>query len=153
MNILQNVNIQSCEDNTYFEHVIQGIQHMKLDAQELKPTEFLIALLNHQTLLGFGRLREYPSAFEICSVGVFEPFRNKGIGKKIIQALLEKKFTSTQVEQSEKDIYIVTIIPNYFAKIGFHITPNFPSEIAKKWHYCTTQLQVQEPYVVMKFNR
>lgn len=148
MNTPLNIHIQPCTNDVYFEQVLQGIQQMQLDARNLNPNEFVIALLNHQILVGFGRLREYPSSCEISSVGVFEPYRNKGIGKKIIHTLIENKSASVP---SEKNLYVVTILPDYFAKIGFRITKNFPSEIAEKWHYCTSQLKVPTPYVVMKW--
>jgi hypothetical protein len=64
-----NYSIVSCTEN-YFEQVIKGIEIMQLDNRELKMNDFLIALVENTILAGFGRIRKYSNAAEVCSVGV-----------------------------------------------------------------------------------
>lgn len=125
-----------------FESVKKYIKEFELDDQMLKQKEFL-TISNESGLLGFGRLREYGSFSELCSLGVIKKERGKGIGKKLSKAL---------IEQIAQPIYLVCIIPSFFIKYGFSICTDFPREIREKLNYCVSSLSVEEPYVVMKKN-
>jgi N-acetylglutamate synthase-like GNAT family acetyltransferase len=145
-----NYSIVPCTEN-YFEQVIKGIEIMQLDNRELKMNDFLIALVESSILAGFGRIRKYTNVAEVCSVGVFEKYRNNGIGKSIIQQLI---YNFTIIQKNTLPIYVVTIIPKYFEKLGFEIVKeaSYPKEIYDKWLYCVSELPVPEEYVIMRFN-
>lgn len=104
--------------------------------------EFLVVTENHE-LLGFGRIRNYTNCSELCSLGVVEPERLKGIGKELVKQLILK---------AEQSLYLVCIIPEYFERIGFKIVTEYPPEMADKLNYCTAELVVPENYVVMKYD-
>lgn len=123
-----------------FKQVCQYIQAFELDDRQLKKEEFCIASANGQ-LLGFGRLRQHSDCTELCSLGVIESHRHKGIGTAVTQALIGK---------AKGTVYLVCIIPGFFTPLGFQEVTDFPSSIRQKLDYCTQSLPVPEPYVAMK---
>lgn len=125
-----------------FEEVKKFIRTFELDNRELKQTEFLVEQKGPE-LLGFGRIREYNGFSELCSLGVIEHQRLKGIGKKLCQALIKK---------TNQPLYLVCIIPEYFSSFGFTICNEYPAEIKNKLDYCIGSLPVEETYVVMKLS-
>lgn len=131
--------IGSCSSEQ-FTLVKNYIKAYELDDRELIADQFLVATLNDQ-LVGFGRIREYPLCAEMCSLGVVEEYRNKGVAKALAKALIKK---------TNKPLYLVCIIPQFFTEFGFEICTSYPPELANKLHYCTSELVVEEPYVVMK---
>ena len=116
------------------------ISDYELDNRELLHTQFLVYKKSN-TILGFGRIRNYANFDELCSLGVIEPERNKTIGKKIVNALIQKSLS---------ELYLVCVIPEYFEPIGFKIVNEFPNEIFDKLNYCTNTLVVEGVYVAMK---
>ena len=145
-----NYSIVPCTEN-YFEQVIKGIEIMQLDNRELKMNDFLIALVENNILAGFGRIRKYTNVAEVCSVGVFEKYRNNGIGKSITQQLI---YNFTIIQKNTLPIYVVTIISKYFEKLGFEIAKeaSYLKEIYDEWLYCVSELPVPKEYVIMRFN-
>lgn len=69
-------------------------------------------------IVGIVQLREFENFFFLDALGVIKEFRKKGIGKLLLEAMLKKTY---------KDLYIYTIIPNFFKKFGFKTvaTPDF----------------------------
>ncbi|GIV26360.1 MAG: hypothetical protein KatS3mg027_0174 [Bacteroidia bacterium] len=132
----------------FFEQVKAGIEAMWLDNRCLEYKQFLVAIHSNNDVLGFGRIREYPDCSEICSVGVFEAYRNQGIGKSIVKKLIEEF-----LKRNDKPIYVITVIPKFFEKLNFKvINEPFPKAIQEKLDYCIQDLPVPEAYVVMRFN-
>jgi len=125
---------------TDLEIIKNHISDYELDNRELLHTQFLVYKKSN-TILGFGRIRNYANFDELCSLGVIEPERNKTIGKKIVNALIQKSLT---------ELYLVCVIPEYFEPIGFKIVNEFPNEILSKINYCTNSLVVEGVYVAMK---
>lgn len=122
-----------------FKQICLFIKEYELDDRDLKQEQFTIALCD-DVLLGFGRLRKHTNCLELCSLGVVAAFRNKGIGKALVNKLLEN-FT--------KNIYLVCIIPDFFIPFGFREVKEYPTSIQNKIEYCTQELKVPEPYVAM----
>lgn len=115
------------------------IAEFELDSRDLKKEQFIIALHNDE-LLGFGRLREHIDCSELCSLGVVASYRKQGIGKAIVNKL---------IENSQKKIYLVCIIPDFFEPFGFLKVEKYPPSIIAKIEYCTSDLKVPETYVAM----
>lgn len=133
-----------------FEAVQRYVNELHLDNREMQYHQFVVAFLKN-TIIGFGRIREYDDSAEICSVGVLEPFRNKGVGKKLVYALIDNFYQNNKFNR--KNLYVVTIIPPYFEKFGFEITEQFPKSINDKLQYCISHLSVPEKYAVMMLTR
>lgn len=135
--MMPEINICSLKE---FEEVKQKIEDFDLDNRNLKVEEFLV-IKNSNGLLGFGRVREFETCSEMCSLGIIEGKRDSGLGKLLTEALIAK---------AQKTIYLVCIIPHYFEPFGFKPCDTFPAEIQDKLNYCTESLVVPETYVVMR---
>lgn len=115
------------------------IQQFELDDRNLQQEEFIAAFRENE-LVGFGRLREHSDCIELCSLGVVTEHRRQGIGKAIVSEL---------IKQTNKDIHLVCIIPDFFTPFNFRIVQNYPFAIQDKLNYCTHELVVPETYVAM----
>lgn len=115
------------------------IQQFELDDRNLKQEEFTAAFRENE-LVGFGRLRQHSDCIELCSLGVVTNHRRKGIGKAIVNELIQR---------SKSSIHLVCIIPEFFTPFGFEVVGNYPSAIHDKLNYCTQELVVPETYVAM----
>jgi N-acetylglutamate synthase-like GNAT family acetyltransferase len=130
-------------DTQEFQQICNYITEFDLDNRDLQIRQFIAAFRNKE-LVGFGRLRKHPDCTELCSLGVITPLRRKGIGKAIVGEL---------IKQISENIYLVCIIPDFFAPFNFKITADYPLSIADKLNYCTEQLCVPEQYVAMKLDQ
>jgi N-acetylglutamate synthase-like GNAT family acetyltransferase len=137
-----NYSIHSCTP-ALFDTLKNYISQFELDNRSLQPSQFLVALEN-ETVLGFGRIREHADCSELCSLGVIEPKRHKGIGRALTRALITK---------AKQPLYLVCIIPHFFEPPGFSVTDKYPTALQNKLDYCTNELVVPEEYVVMKYNK
>ncbi len=126
-----------------FEFIKHHIQLFELDNRELDNNEFLVATFNNH-IVGFGRIRNYELCCELCSLGIIETERLKGIGKQLVLELIKK---------NDKPLYLVCIIPDFFKPLGFVVVNEYPVELHNKLNYCTSELSVPENYVVMKYTK
>jgi N-acetylglutamate synthase-like GNAT family acetyltransferase len=126
-----------------FKEIIRLIGQFELDDRDLLSTQFLAAA-SPEELIGFGRIREYGTCSELCSLGVLEPQRHKGMGSLLVQKLIQK---------TKQPLYLVCIIPEFFEPLGFKITTHYPPELQQKLDYCREALSVPEEYVVMNYEQ
>ena len=126
-----------------FDFIKEHIRLFDLDNRDLQFQQFIVAKLNDE-ILGFGRIRKHRGLDEFCSLGIVEPYRQQGIAKALI---LERITLATQ------PIYLCCIIPELFEPFGFTIVTDYPLEMLDKLNYCTGELVVEEPYVVMALSR
>lgn len=124
-----------------FEQICQLIAALELDDRELHPRQFIVATSSGD-ISGFGRIRNYKTCSELCSLGVIEPQRHKGIGRLLVKSLVTK---------ATQPLYLVCIIPRFFEPLGFRIIYQYPPEIRDKLEYCREALSVPEEYVVMRY--
>lgn len=137
--LLSGVNVSQCQE-TDFAEVEKLIELLQLDNNDLNYNQFLVAKYQDK-IIGFGRLRNYSSSNELCSLGVVEPHRFKGVGTELAKSLIKR---------SNKPLFVVTIIPSFFNRLGFIETSTFPVEIGQKISYCTSSLPVEETYIAMQ---
>lgn len=78
-------------------------------------------------ILGIIGLRRYRDCQELCSLGVIEEFRKRGIGTKLVFALLA---------EVKDDVYLATIIPRFFEKLGFKSAEDIPPSMVKTSDWC-----------------
>jgi len=119
--------------------IIEILEELNLDMEDLDEDDWMLAVVKEE-IVGVGRLRYYDEICELSSVGVIEEFRNMGIGKAIIKALID--------DASIKSIYTVTEIPEYFALSGFTPTDVFPEDIDLKLQRCRKELNCSSPQVL-----
>ncbi|MBK6833112.1 MAG: GNAT family N-acetyltransferase [Bacteroidetes bacterium] len=127
-----------------FTNLSVAIKEMQLDDTSMDYHQFIIAELNGE-FAGFGRIKEYNDAKELCSLGVLPKYRGKGISRLLIKELKTKAVI--------KPLHVVTIIPALFKKFGFEEIIKYPTSLLPKINYCTNTLggcDNGEQYVVMK---
>ncbi len=112
--------------------IISLIDEFNLDDEKISKDQFIVAKKDGE-LIGFGRLKPYKKIFELSSVGVIEKHRRKGVGRLIINKLIENC--------PHTDIWITTKIQDYFKRIGFKKCHTPPIEILTKQNYLCRKLK------------
>jgi N-acetylglutamate synthase-like GNAT family acetyltransferase len=93
--------------------------------------EFLVAVDGAGRILGCGALRIYTEGLaEICSLAVDSPFQAQGIGKKLVEGLVNEA-RSLDLE----NVFALTLRPGFFEALGFSVVAkeNFPLKV---WADC-----------------
>lgn len=98
-------------------------EKLNLDTKDMNPRKFYIVSNNGQ-IAGFGRKKNYKNICEFATIGVFEEYRDFGIGEMIVNKLIETA--------SGEEIWLTTVIPEYFNKFGFKMSNNAPEELILK---------------------
>lgn len=123
-----------------FEQVKKYAEKFRLDNENMERNQFKV-LLRDNKLAAFGRLKVHKDAIELCTLGVVEEYRGKKLGEVLV---------SDFVAAAEQDIYLVTVIPFFFSKMGFKETKQYPASLQEKCDNCCSHYHVDETYVVMK---
>jgi len=128
-------------NDTEFEQVKKYVREFWLDNTDMHKEQFLV-LLQNKKFTAFGRLKEHADCSELCTLGVVKEFRGKYFGQELTKALIKK---------AKHEVYLVTVIPDYFKKVDFVITSKYPASLKSKVNMCTTQYHVGQEYRVMKY--
>jgi N-acetylglutamate synthase-like GNAT family acetyltransferase len=93
-----------------------------------KPGECIIAIRG-ENLIGIARFLTYKKqkAHELCSVTVKDGWRNSGIGTMMI---------SKAMKIAKHDVYVHTINPEFYSKIGFKVAKQRPKILMKSGVWC-----------------
>ena len=127
------------------EKIISYIEEFNLDSEDMDHEKFYVFEYGG-IVAGFGRYKDYGNYCEIATIGVLKPFRNRGIGKTIVNQLIQ----SVPFEE----IWLTTIIPDYFKKFGFEINKNIPEELMLKTRRICQKFKKSEEFsVFMKLNK
>lgn len=97
-----------------------------LDYPGMEDDAFWIAEDNGR-IVGVCGLKRHPNCHELCALGVEEGVRGRGIGRELAKALLR---------EVKGDIYLATVIPGFFERMGFSRTSEFPRSMAKGGDWC-----------------
>ncbi len=128
-------------DKDLMKQITACVKEYVLDDEGLLANQFIAAIHNNR-LVGFVRLRPHSDCDELCTLGVIEQYRKKGIGKALVEEVKKKSF---------KVLYLVCIIPTFFDKLGFNVIENnIPASMKRKWSRCTNDYVVEEEYCVMQ---
>ncbi len=106
--------------------IIRLAKKCDLDYTGMESDSFWVAAEGPE-VVGIVALKKHPDCAELCALGVDEAKRLKGLGRLLVLALLEK---------ARGDIYLATIIPNFFEKLGFRKTRQIPASMVKKSDWC-----------------
>jgi len=117
------VRTAKAEDFPAIRHLAEKLY---LDSADMQAEEFVVAE-DEGKVAGIGRIIKHPDCLEIATFGVEEAFRKQGVGKKLLGELIKK---------ANGPVYLATIIPEYFEKMGFKKTPKTPPSMAKKSDWC-----------------
>ncbi|MDH7512027.1 MAG: GNAT family N-acetyltransferase [Clostridiales bacterium] len=78
-------------------------------------------------IIGICGLRKHPDCLELCSLGVEETVQKRGLGRRLVKTLLQ---------ETSGDIYLATVIPEFFRKLGFEEAASIPPSMIKKADWC-----------------
>ncbi|MBL7931535.1 MAG: GNAT family N-acetyltransferase [Bacteroidia bacterium] len=123
-----------------FKSVELSVKELDLDDRQMSPEQFMV-VEEEGKLMGFVRLKKYRDFAELCTLGVLEQFRFKGIATELVKTIKET---------ANCPLYLVSTLPDFFSKLGFVECENYPTEIHQKLAYCKANLPVDEKYVVMR---
>lgn len=102
----------------------EAVRRMRLDGENLAVEQFIVAR-EADRMLGFGRIKPYgDGVFELGSIGVMEEARGRGVGARLVEALIAR-FPS-------EEIYITTDLVDYFMRFGFSMAASPPRAIQEK---------------------
>lgn len=101
----------------------EHIESFRLDDEDMDYHQFVVSA-EADTVVGFGRIRLHGEVFELGSLGVIERKRNRGVGKMIVEHIIEI-FPADEV-------YVTTDIPGYFERLGFVRVARGPEDLIKK---------------------
>jgi N-acetylglutamate synthase-like GNAT family acetyltransferase len=74
-------------------------------------------------IVGLVALKSHPDCLELCALGVDPDFRNKGIAKALVEALMA---------EAPGTVHLGTIIPGFFEGCGFVRARDIPETFAAK---------------------
>ena len=116
-----------------FAYIKGKLKKYLLDATDIDWRQFFVVRLKNK-IVAFGRIIDRGDCLEIASVGVDYYHRRKGIGKRLVNYLLE---IAKEID-GKKPIYAVTHLPKFAQSCGFvQIQDNCPSSLEyKRKHLC-----------------
>lgn len=126
-------------DYAEYEVVKKYIDLFRLDKSYMRRGQFRILLFNG-VVAAFARLKEHSGCKEICSLGVVKKLRGRHLGMTLLNGILAGM---------KCDVYLVTVEPRYFKKIGFRIAGKYPAIMRKKCEKCRIIFPVGKAYRVM----
>lgn len=104
------------------EFIRRTLQELSLDGERVEARQFFIAEEGGHPA-GFARIKPYRGCFELAGVAVLTRFRERGVGSRLVRALVERFPTKT--------VWITTNLPEYFARFGFE-PASPPVELRRK---------------------
>jgi N-acetylglutamate synthase-like GNAT family acetyltransferase len=97
-----------------------------LDYNGMEADRFWIAKTEGR-LAGIVGLKRHADCRELVALGVDPAFRSRGLGRTLIEALMAG---------AEGDVYLATIIPEFFERCGFRKVQDAPAGMAKNPAWC-----------------
>ena len=76
---------------------------------------------------GIVALKKHADCDELVSLGVDPEYRDRGLGRRLVRALLEA---------APGDVFLATVIPDFFERCGFKGAPSPPAGMAKDPAWC-----------------
>lgn len=79
-------------------------------------------------IVGLVALKKQPDCLELCALGVDPRFREQGVGKALVEALMA---------EAGGDVHLATVIPGFFETCGFEksasVPAHFPARLKTAW--------------------
>ena len=101
-------------------------ESLGLDYPGLEDDRFWVAE-EGRAIAGIVALKRRADCDELVALGVEPGGRRRGLGRNLVQALLDK---------APSDVYLATIIPEFFERVGFVRAPSAPAGLAKDPAWC-----------------
>jgi N-acetylglutamate synthase-like GNAT family acetyltransferase len=101
-------------------------QKLNLDYPGMEADEFWVAE-ERQNLAGLVGLKTHPDAQELCALGVEARWRGRGLGRLLVR---------TAVRHARRNLYLATVIPAFFSRLGFEKKESIPTSMIKDPEWC-----------------
>lgn len=101
-------------------------ESLGLDYPGLENDRFWVAD-DGREIAGIVALKRHADCNELVALGVDPLDRKRGLGRKLVQALLDA---------APSEVYLATIIPEFFGRFGFVRAPAVPAGMAKDPSWC-----------------
>jgi N-acetylglutamate synthase-like GNAT family acetyltransferase len=115
-------------------------ESLGLDRHDMQLDQFKVCKQGEE-LLGIVRMKQHKDCLELCTLGVAEMHRGRGIGSSLVRSLLE---------DYPDEVYLVTEIPAYFQKLGFIPGGEHILSLNEKKDVCLHQLSCSQPVIMVK---
>jgi N-acetylglutamate synthase-like GNAT family acetyltransferase len=102
--------------------IVDLARRLELDRAGMDEDVFWVAEGSGE-IVGIVALRDHPDCRELCSLGVDPAFRERGVGRALVEALMA---------EAPGDVHLATIIPEYFQALGFVRAPVVPDSFVEK---------------------
>ncbi len=100
------------------------VRRFRLDNESLDTEQFMTVRQGGE-IIAFGRIKPYgDDVYELGCVGVVEEQRGRGLGRLVVQELIERFPTDA--------VYVTTDLTEYFDKLGFTRTDSLPRPLTEK---------------------
>ncbi|MFC1517218.1 GNAT family N-acetyltransferase [Candidatus Margulisiibacteriota bacterium] len=119
---------------------MQYLEAQQADCAELNEVIIKLDLLSDESIcentflakdkgriVGLAHIRKIEGYLELTHVGVLPEYRKQGVGGELVNKL---------VEANSQDIYLNTVVPEFFEKLGFEKTRDFPTRFKKSEKWC-----------------
>ncbi len=106
--------------------VLRLARRCDLDYAGMESDSFWVAA-DGPAVVGIVGLKEHPDCLELCALGVEEKSRGTGLGKQLVSALMKN---------APGEVFLATIIPLFFEKLGFRRVAEIPASMVKKSDWC-----------------
>lgn len=107
------------------EQILEILKKLDLYYSDLSLNNFWVAEKDKK-IIGCVQLREYDDFLFLGSLGVSEQDQKHGIARALMDEILSK---------APKNIYLYTIIPEFFKKFGFKTTKELPANLPSRNQY------------------
>jgi len=112
--------------------ILQILEEVDESTSSMDFNDFYVAEEENK-IIGAAKLEEFKSFLFLSSLAVKIKYQKQGIAKKILENIFKK---------AKKDIYLYTVIPDFFSKFGFKkiATPSFlPTKSALECERCSPE--------------
>jgi N-acetylglutamate synthase-like GNAT family acetyltransferase len=114
--------------NADFPQILKLAQSNDLDYSGMEADDYWVAE-EDGLVRGICGKRTHPDCLELCSLGVDEAYRGRGLGRRLVLALLR---------ETTDDICLATVIPGFFRRFGFVGARRIPVSMIKKSEWCAS---------------
>lgn len=105
--------------------IIDLLRELELDYPSRNLTRFLVGEADGK-ILAIAELKEYQDFCLLSCVGIREDFQGTGLGRSFVNRVLR---------DVRKDVYLYTLVPDFFKKTGFVEAASLPADLPPRSIY------------------
>lgn len=109
-----------------FLQIVQLARKYSLDYAGMEADDFWV-VGEAGRIRGICGLKRHPECVELCALGVEEKWRRLGLGIQLARAV---------VRNVKGELFLATVIPDFFVRLGFERAEAVPASMVKKAEWC-----------------